>query len=427
MCRSSKESEAGSQTMQERFKEDGGVTTLFRKEVMLSNASSSVGNIALAPPKIASYSALASSIAVLVIIAIIAFGTYTPTVSSTGETVIDPPATVIKTPKNGIIRSILVTKGAMVTKGQPMIALSTALSTPSSENTSEAISSTLENKLEKLEEQIANLNANLQGNRSTIEEKIKLATAKYESAADKIRLQSQRTNSAAQLYERWRLAGETGVVSKLQILQQQDQMLASRAELDQARRDGLQDQQDIENLKQELKDIQSKHASDSSELKLQINDIKKEMLVNAQDGEIILRAPEPGKISTILVASGQNVTPNDSLIIVSPKTSKLRVSLNADQDLIPYINKGQRVIVSYQAFPFTKRSPMRGRVSDISPLAQQASGKGVGQAAALSKVTVDISESELRHDGNLYHLSPGLTVDAKILLDKRSIIYLGKN
>lgn len=408
------------------YMEEDSVASLFRKEATTLRDDGSLGHVALAPPKIASLTLIASVTVIALIALIASVGTYTPTLPGVGETKADPPTMTVRPPKSGVVKHVLVAKGDVVAAGEPLFTVSTALSTKLSENTASAISSALNSKLMNLKDQLRNLSNSTNTRRASLKNVLEIALSQYKDVERQIEIQSQRTQRTAQLYERWKAAGINGVVSKLQILQQQDQMLASQADLERLKNEALERKQQIENAKDRLEELSLKNNQDESSLRLEISDLEKQLAVNAQDSEIIVRSPAAGKISNILAWPGQVMTTSDHAMTVTPEHGRLRVFLKADQDIMPYIKKGQSVAVSYPALPFTRTAPQRGVVSDLSTVPYQDDKEGATTPKSVYQIIVDIPAPEVSYKHRSYKIIPGLVVDARFLLSEKSLMDIGR-
>jgi hemolysin D len=132
----------------------------------------------------------------------------------------------------------------------------------------------------------------------------------------------------------------------------------------------------------------------------------------------VLSSPIDGVVAQLKVHTiGAVVKPADPLLLIVPKNSELMVEamvLNRDAG---FIREGQSVEVKLEAFPFTRYGVVKGQVERISRDSVQDEKLGLVYPAQ-----VKLSQTQIRVDGRMTKLEPGLAATAEIKTGQRRII-----
>ena len=107
-------------------------------------------------------------------------------------------------------------------------------------------------------------------------------------------------------------------------------------------------------------------ASQTNRIDAKLAGIRQQLAKTAGARSIILRAPEAGTVSTMVVDPGQAVQAGESVISVMPAGSMLRAQLLVPSRLIGFIRPGSRLNLRYAAFPYQEFGQYQGIVTSIS-------------------------------------------------------------
>ena len=141
--------------------------------------------------------------------------------------------------------------------------------------------------------------------------------------------------------------------------------------------------------------------------------------------QLVIRAPQDGSLSTLLVQSGQGVAANTVLASLVPSGAALQAHLYAPSSAVGFVKAGQAVQLRYEAFAYQKFGHQRGRVLHVSrtPLApaELAQLPLAGSAAAsepLFRVTVELAEGQAMPEP----LVAGMRLTADVQLERRRLV-----
>jgi len=144
---------------------------------------------------------------------------------------------------------------------------------------------------------------------------------------------------------------------------------------------------------------------------------------------LVVRAPQNGVVTAVLADTGQAVTPGVALASLLPADARLQAHLFAPSSAVGFVRAHQAVQLRYQAFPYQKFGHQAGEVIQVarSPLqAAELAGLPLQGAAAsgepLYRITVSLDQQTVAAYGQAQALSPGMQLEADVLLDRRRLI-----
>jgi membrane fusion protein len=131
----------------------------------------------------------------------------------------------------------------------------------------------------------------------------------------------------------------------------------------------------------------------------------------------------------VLADSGQSVTPGVALASLLPADARLQAVLFAPSSAVGFVRSNQSVQLRYQAFPYQKFGHQSGEVVQVSRSPLQASElaalplqSAVAAAEPLYRITVALDRQTVAAYGQSQALSPGMQLEADVLLDRRRLI-----
>jgi membrane fusion protein len=400
--------------------------SLFRMEVLEARQATWLGGIRLQAPRIGWIFLALSLLAVAAVLALLIFGHYTRHEQIAGALVPSRGLLTLTPTTSGVVARVLVVDGQAVRAGQPLLEISSEQDSVVLGNTHEAIATQLDIKRSNLEIDLKQQQQLVVMQQQDLQSRIILLRQQIESIDQQTVLQQQRADSAWALYEQWAALGGSGVVSKLQLLQQRDTSLQNRTQLKELQRQGMALRQQTRQLQDELNQLPFHAASKHRETERQLTDVAQSLSQNEAQRAVLLRASSDGTVVNVLVHPGQSIVAQQPLLMVLPANSELLAELWVPSKAVGFINQGDLVTLRYPAYPYQKFGQHVGSVRDISRSAMQANElkKLLGQEVkeARYRVLVTLEHQNILAYGRLEWLKPGLAVDADVLLDRRRLI-----
>jgi len=327
----------------------------------------------------------------------------------------------------GIVTKIDVVEGAEVHAGDVLLTLSGERSSASMGDTSAAISTQLHQQQTRLRSDLADAQhlANEQADDLRMQQRMLQQQMQQLDAQSSI--EQHQANDLSALLLRLQALGTKGYVSTLDIQQQRTQELDAEQQIKALARQHSESKQQWSSLGDQLTQLPLTTAARLNDLRRQMAQNEQTLAQNEADRATVLRAPENGVVSSVLIKPGQVVAAGQSLLAVMPQGSPLQAQLLVPSSAIGFVHVGTDVVLHYQAFPYEKFGVQHGSVVSISRSALTPSEVTtlLGQQPppeALYRVQVQLAVEHIEAYGKLEPLKPGMALDADMLLDKRRMI-----
>ena len=153
----------------------------------------------------------------------------------------------------------------------------------------------------------------------------------------------------------------------------------------------------------------------------------------------VLTAPVDGVVQQLAIHTvGGVVTPAQPLLVVVPADNRLEIEAKVSNQDIGFVEPGQEAEIKIETFNFTRYGLLHGRVLNVSrdaiapdPVADAARDKAQGDAIATTAprvpqpvyaARISLDSTQMRVEGKLVNLSPGMAVTAEIKTGERRII-----
>jgi membrane fusion protein len=400
--------------------------SLFRQEALDAGKHKLMGTVGLYTPPyrwlmIGVVAALTVAIALFFV-----FGTYTKRERVVGQLI----------PVQGLLNVIPQMAGtvvqASVREGQT-VAKDAALMTISSEVATE-FGGTRQMIGEQLKLQRGKLEIDLSGQSQLNSEELRGLQVRAGALQDQlvqVDLQKTQRGRQAELargqLDKLQQMREKGYASNSQVEQQEAVVLDADARLQDLARQRLEIEQQLAQTRQQLRELPLNSRNQRHDIERKLAELAQSMAENESRRAVILRAPEPSVVATMLAKPGQIVSAGQTVISLLPKGAKLEAQLMVPSRAIGFIRNGERVVLRYQAYPYQKFGQQYGRVADVSrsALSPQEVANLTGQPNVQEqhyRVVVALARQDIVAYGRNEQLRPGMALEADVLIDKRRLI-----
>ena len=140
----------------------------------------------------------------------------------------------------------------------------------------------------------------------------------------------------------------------------------------------------------------------------------------------VITAPVAGRISALQANSGSTVTTLTPLMSIVNDGARMQAELYAPSRAIGFARTGQEVRLMYDAFPYQRFGSFAGRIISISRtvLAPNEIDAPVQAQTKepMYRIQVAIVDQNILAFGQRIALQPGMTLQANIVLDRRSFL-----
>lgn len=397
---------------------------LFRAEALRYQADTFFGAALGAAPVSFTISAVSVSLAALMIIATVVFGTYTQRetvegfiASTDGDIRVFPQA-------SGVVTELRVREGAHVKAGEPLFSLLTsrngAMSTEANIEVQEAILAEQEALRVQATEQEQYFAAELARLRRTASN----SNSVIQSLQRQLLLAKQRLDLVHRDRRRLVKMGNAG------FLAERDQDTLAMLVLD--------SEMSVETIvlriaEQEagLQDTQSRIAQLGFQQQTRLAEIAALSGQTAQRLAVIraglmqqVSSPVDGHVSALHVLAGQAVRPDTLVLSVIAEGSRVHAELLVPGRSIGMLDQGQSVDLRFDAYPFEKFGVQSATVEQVarSLLLPGDARFPILVAEPVYRVRARLQHQSIDIEGAPRILAPGLTFKAEILLGERTLL-----
>lgn len=403
------------------------IAKLFRQEVIDARYSEDYGHIDLRPPRLGWFFLASSLLIVTLLFVLLVFGRYTRRESVAGSLVPKGGVLTVSAKSAGTVARVFTQLGARVHPGQSLLEISSERRSATLGNTLEASTSQLEierQNLRGLLEQQAGL---WRLREKELNSHIELIDQQISRVDDQIRLQTVRATSSMDLYEQWARLGNSGVVSKLQLLQQHDSALQNAAQLKELQRQEVELKQQLLDYQSQIAQIPFKSSADRLQVGQEIADVTRSISENEAQRTAVLSVDSDGTVASLLARQGEQVVASQPLLTVIPSNGELLAEFWIRPTSIGFIKNGTDVVLHYKVKPDVETSFHRGRVVEVAQISltphQLESVLGREIKEARYRVLVSIPKGDQPSFASAGEFSAGMMVEGEFPLERRRLIY----
>lgn len=399
--------------------------SLFRPEALEAQQTSALGRILLFTPRISTFLVAFICLVTVLLILFVIFGSYTKKATVYGELV--PVQGVIKIypPQSGRVESIAVQHGAKVRKGEVLLRINSALDTAGGDTQARV--------LQALQVQQETLSDNLARNRAAQKEYVAQMAARRDTLAAQAemlaaqeKLLASRRALAAKNEARYQRLMKQDYVTREAYEGQMQERLSLDVQLQQLKRERNSAEQQLLALANEETQQRDTFAREAHELSRQQAQVEAQIAETESRQEIVLRAPQDGIVSALLVEVGQQAQAGQPLLALVPQEARYEANLYALSHNMGFVHPGQTVYLRYGAYPYQKFGQYAAQVRDVAKTAAPLNELTDTAFPALQNQSAYRIRAELAQDfilayGEKQPLMAGMQFEADIVQDRRRI------
>ncbi len=402
---------------------------LFRPEALTNRQRDWLGSIQLIRPVSL---ALLTGFVVVVAVAVAAYltiGEYTRKARVSGYLVPDRGVIRLVAPQPATVVESHVAEGGVVHRGDVLFVLEVGQTTLSGD-TQAAVQSSLASRERSLHGAARQRHQLEQTQTAALDAQVAEMRRELDAMAAEADLQRQRLVLAQDALTQYESLRNDNFVSNAQVRAKAEDVLGVKAQLQSLERQRATRLREIAALQAQRSELPLRTQAAQGEIDRDLAALAQASAESEARQRIVVRAPQDGVVTGVLAAPGQNVTPAVALASLLPADARLQAHLFAPSSAVGFVRANQTVQLRYQAFPFQKFGHQAGTVAQVSrsPL-QAVELAGLPLPAAVSasgeplyRITVTLDQQSVAAYGQAQALSPGMQLEADVLLDRRRLI-----
>ncbi|MCA3719275.1 MAG: HlyD family efflux transporter periplasmic adaptor subunit [Brevundimonas sp.] len=397
--------------------------TLFRPEAIEAKRRRLWGEVRLAqPPSLTAWTAVSVAVCVALMLAL-ALGRYTRKETVQGFLAPEAGIVQVRPVQAGRIARVLVTEGAAVVEGAPLIEFTSDIASTGQGPMLDMQLAEAERQEAALAERTSAVSEGYDGERRRLLEQI--------GAQERLRgiLQAQRQVQAEGLalseVDADRLAGlqAQGFAPNSEVERRRRSVLSERAALADLDTRISQTEASIAELRSQAAAIPARAAAAMAELDTEGSTFAQRRSELALARGHVLRAPITGTVSGLQARPGMTPAAELPLLSISPAGSELEAHLLVPTRAAGFLKTGQNVRVQVEAFPFQRFGFVEGQIRAIT-ITVVRPGEAlypITPAEPVYEIRVSLSRDYVDAYGERRQLRPGMLLRADIPIDSRRL------
>ena len=381
------------------------MSELFRREAVAYATRRLDGQVVLATPVSVTTLGLFLALVIFAVAAFAALGSYSRKATVPGYLIPDQGMIRAASPASATLQTLMVKEGDTVVAGDRIAVLSLATETTAG-NVGDVISQGLSSETLAARTKAESRLAQLEVEREQSNIRLPKSEAEHKQIATQVALQEQQVQIAQGEYERAVQVAAKGFLS--------------RREVDTRRQTALGAEQELAARNRELASTESAIA----DIKARLASIPLEIDA-AAGGFQLVTAPVAGRIAALPVTTGQTVGTGSTIAVVIPIGGKLEAELLAPSRAIGFVQPGQDVEISLQAFPYQRFGTVHGTVRTVSSTVispNEISFQGLRVDEPVFRIRVALERETMMAYGQAIPMQPGMLASAEIVFDRRSLM-----
>ena len=403
--------------------------SFFRPEVIESQRRDWLGSIQLIRPVSLTVLTAFVVIAAVSLVAYLVLGEYTRKARVTGVLMPDQGVIRLMAPQGAVVLESNAAEGRAVRRGDVLYVLGVGQATLSGD-TQAVVQASLAARERSLQGAARQRSSLEQAQLSAIERQLEDMRRELASIAIEADLQRQRLALAQQAQTRFESLRNENFVSSAQVQTKAEDVLGLKAVLQGLERQRSTHLREVATLEAQRREVPLRSQAQRGEIDRDLALLSQQSAENEARQRIVVRAPQDGVVTSVLAVAGQTVTPGVALASLLPAGAKLQAQLFAPSSAVGFVRPEQKVQLRYAAFPYQKfghqtgavvqvsRSPLQ--VTELAGLPLQAGM--AGNTEPLYRITVQLDQQTVAAYGQAQPLSPGMQLEADVLLDRRRLI-----
>lgn len=399
------------------------MNSLFRPEAVARQQQRLQGEVSLTrPPALVWLTWLIGAVAVISLIFLLT-GDYQRKQTAVGLLQPEQGVVRLQTSTAGVVSSVLVKEGDLVTQGQPLIQVSSRLY---AEGLPE-LNATL------LQERQLMLNA-LQTQKQQNQQQHQLQLAETKQKITSLELQlielnqqintfSERLQLNQQQVQQLQKLNGTGYISEIELNRQRDLLLSLQQQDKVLNGQQLALSEQLSQQQNLLQQLPLQYQQELTQLEQQISEHKNQLARLQHEQSSLITAPVAGVVSAVLVKAGQQLNQGVPALSLLPAQHQLEAILYLPTRAIAFVEVGQQARIRYHAFPYQRFGVHQAEIIEVSStvlLPNEVSDATLTEPSY--RLRLKLSAQQISAYNRELPLKAGMSLEADIVTERRSLL-----
>ncbi|MCG8316079.1 MAG: HlyD family secretion protein [Pseudomonadales bacterium] len=397
------------------------MTDLYRQQAIEFCGAAQFGNVGLHRPIPANITIFGIIFLLVLILAFSVWGTYTRKATVSGYLIPDKGIITAVAPTGGTITEIYVHEGDNVQAGAPLFRIKPERFSVDSTNVNEDIADKIDAQRQNLKKIYEQKHSYFNLEKGNLIEQLKNITQERQFLKETIFYVSQQVQSQQKLVLKYQDLYAKDYVSEVDFSNAQQKSLLIKERHASLKREAFQLENKLKSLQQKINNEERFYKEATAQLERQILALENQLLEAQSATEQIIVAKENGSIGNITRQNSQHVERGHKILTLLPEGSQLQARLLVPSESAGFLNPEQIVRIRLSAFPYQKYGMLPGKLVRISQDAVDPNALDTPIKMAEAVFVVDVSLTDRPQALKAHRLKPGMTLEADILLDTRTL------
>ncbi|WND01391.1 HlyD family efflux transporter periplasmic adaptor subunit [Temperatibacter marinus] len=321
--------------------------------------------------------------------------------------------------REGIISKVHIKLGDQVKAGDIIVTIATGEGGISTKRNNEAIERSLNLQAQLISEQESSLLESMKIENMELTFRKKRLEKNLYHLRQRLKLHETLMENVTTDFTRATKTFEAGNMSKRELESRQMTMLSERIVVDRIKQELDLKIFELAEFNKFIKRKQAENRGRVSSIKAIYEQSQQSIAQLKADQVYTLRAPINGNVSALHIKKGEFVARNQIISQLVKTQAQLEAQLTISPAAIGFVNKGQRVKLAIDAFPYEKFGTLDGTIRFVSTSIKNTHLQN-GFAIPTFKADVEIDATSIFAYGTEYKLLPGMTVNAWIIAEKQT-------
>lgn len=395
--------------------------SLFRKEVLENRADRLHGEVSLALPmswQVIGYLFFAALIAAALFLSL---ASYARTETVAGAIVADRGVAEIVPTRAGVVTKVWVKDRQLVAPGTPLVSVRAEETLISGGSAQEQAIAVIAQQDASLASQSRAISMGGSAEQARLSAQIGGFRQEIISLTSQIGLQRELVASAKAEMDRAKIVAERGFISRRDLQVREEQYLGRRQQLAQLEAARASKSAAVDEAERSRAQSMAQAWAQEESLVASRAELTQRLNQTQASRAYLLTAPLDGRVTSLTARAGQPTNNQLPLMTIVPANSKLRAELYVPTSAIGFLAVGQNVRLAVAAFPYQRFGTVNAKIIEVSGA---ATGKpdANGNMMPVYLVTAEITDPMVLAFGKAQPLLPGMTLSARIIAEKRSLI-----
>lgn len=408
---------------------DGGLwmesnKSLFRSESIDSKKDRLFGEVLLRQTVQSRFLVFALVLVITAAIVWLTIGKYSRTEQARGLLVTTAPSAKIIATRPGVVTKLIAKEGAFVRKGTPIAVVDLERRDSAGAASNQDALATITARMAIGEQQVALTRKRAREDKTRLTALSLSLSRQAQDVERQIAIQRDLVKSNRNLFNKIETVVEKGFVTQIDYERRRQELLISEQALSRLEQQHVSLLSERDRAQAEKSQLVVSTSQEIATIEGNKGALQQQGAQLRGEQAYTIIAPISGRVAALQAAEGRLASPEVPMMVIIPEDTQLQAQIYAPTRAIGFVETGQDVRLLYDAFPYQRFGSFDGEVADISRIVIDPREADVPFQIEepVYRVTVNLTQQEIKGFGDQVPLQPGMTLTANLVLEEQSFL-----